>query len=469
MRTIIKTNLAGDERGSVAIVFALTAFALFSIVGLAIDMGRSTRVSAKLQGALDAAVLAGANVSTEKQTATASAVFAANFSNAAGLSADFVTLTFSQDGGGQFGGTASVTVPTTFAGIAGVDGLTISLQAKAKNTAVVETETTWDETVTTTTPGPLPCILALDPSAASAFKLISNSNLNASTCEVDVRSDDTYAMYNDSTSQATFKHVRVNGGVRHIGGGRPMIAASPNKVEVGKEGSSGLSSWVVKNNPTVNSDPFGSAISTVISSTTVGDCTAANSNKSWSGTVDPGTYCGITTFSGATFNTGTYVIKSISGGNTGQLKLTGLLKGSAGVSFFLSDNSATLVQYAAAEGSTLYAPSTGPSKGLLFFENSNRSSKWSVSIANTNKQAWKGLIYLPSANVSMKSLSEWPSLYVSMVVNTLYMDSLSTVFTPFPWTPWFKTTAISYPGTTTTTTVSHTSTSSDTKSGWLLR
>jgi Flp pilus assembly protein TadG len=50
----------GDDRGGVAIIFALLCSALFGAIALTIDMARAQNTSAKLMAALDAAALAGA-------------------------------------------------------------------------------------------------------------------------------------------------------------------------------------------------------------------------------------------------------------------------------------------------------------------------------------------------------------------------------------------------------------------------
>ena len=49
-----------DERGSIAIIFAVSLIVLTGAVGLAIDFGRAYSSRQHLQSALDAAVLAAA-------------------------------------------------------------------------------------------------------------------------------------------------------------------------------------------------------------------------------------------------------------------------------------------------------------------------------------------------------------------------------------------------------------------------
>lgn len=55
-------GLAKDDRGSVVIMFGLTIFVIFTIVGSAVDYGRAMLARARLQAAVDSSVLAAARV-----------------------------------------------------------------------------------------------------------------------------------------------------------------------------------------------------------------------------------------------------------------------------------------------------------------------------------------------------------------------------------------------------------------------
>ena len=184
--------------------------------------------------------------------------------------------------------------------------------------------------------------------------------------------------------------------------------------------------------------------------------------------VSPGTYCGATVFDGVTFSSGLYIIASGNGKNTdGGLTIKGRIDGKAGVTFFFADNKAKFLSYAAAEGSVLYAPSIGITQGVLMFEGSNRGNGYDVTISSVNKQSWKGVVYLPSVNLALKSLSEWPTLNIALSVNTLTMDSLSSVLMPYPWTPFGSTAAITSGASTVTQTVPVTTTTTSTLPGYL--
>jgi len=51
----------GEQQGATAVIFAIAIFPLIIAVGMAIDFGRMHSTRSKLQGAIDAAVLAAAS------------------------------------------------------------------------------------------------------------------------------------------------------------------------------------------------------------------------------------------------------------------------------------------------------------------------------------------------------------------------------------------------------------------------
>ena len=62
VRRLKFATLAKDDRGSVAIMFALTIFVVFTLVGGAVDLGRAMVARERLQSAVDSSVLAAARV-----------------------------------------------------------------------------------------------------------------------------------------------------------------------------------------------------------------------------------------------------------------------------------------------------------------------------------------------------------------------------------------------------------------------
>lgn len=103
------------REGNVMLIFALSALAIIGSVGVAVDIGRSQMVQAKLQNAVDAAGLAaGATLSTSDLTAVATKYINLNFAqNNLGARLGAVTATANADNS-IITVTASATVATTF-------------------------------------------------------------------------------------------------------------------------------------------------------------------------------------------------------------------------------------------------------------------------------------------------------------------------------------------------------------------
>lgn len=412
-------SLLKDEKGSTAIIFGLMALPMFFAIGMAVDQGRIIRVETGLQNALDGGALAAMRSDDDAET-VGSKYFAANFETPGTTPA---TVHFAKLEDGSVRATASVSVPALASAIMGMN--TFQLETYSVVEPPHEVTTTETQDVATNT---VPCLHVMDQSAINSFYLDSNSDLNASHCTVHVRSNRNTAMKDISSSSVKFRKIRVKG-TASVSGGLQIVASPHHVIE----------------NADVVSNPYLDAIRDVVQALSIGNCTTANTGKTWTGAVSPGTYCGTTEFKNANFGTGLYIIKSGNGSNKdGALKLSGSLNGNAGVTFFFADSKSKLVSYNASENSVLKAPASGTTRGILFFEDSNRGATWNITIASCNKQSWTGLVYLPSANVKLDSLSEWPTLNISMAVNQLTMKSLSSVFTPYAWTPFNATNPITY-------------------------
>ena len=80
-------DFRGDDRGAVAIIFALTAIMLMVVTGLAIDVGRAVHAGTKISAAIDAAVIAGVkglrlrNMTNAQVEAVTKAIFEENLKN----------------------------------------------------------------------------------------------------------------------------------------------------------------------------------------------------------------------------------------------------------------------------------------------------------------------------------------------------------------------------------------------------
>jgi Flp pilus assembly protein TadG len=132
-------RLQSDERGSIAIIFGLTSFVLFWCIGFAIDGGRAYAVNTRLVRAIDSAALAGArgmrinNLSNSETETLTREFFKVNFEAGGG---DFSQIQGTPDvkldrDKGSVELNVVAFVPTTFAGIGGLDKMTINKSSVA--------------------------------------------------------------------------------------------------------------------------------------------------------------------------------------------------------------------------------------------------------------------------------------------------------------------------------------------------
>lgn len=139
----MNVNSSRNDKGTVLVVVALFSVILLAVTGLAIDSGIGYGVKAKLNAALDAAALAGAQAvssgqsDSERRAAAVDAgqrYFAANFpagwmgATPGGIN---VTAVHEEDGYWRIGVDGTATVPTTFMRVLGRDLMTVNAEAEA--------------------------------------------------------------------------------------------------------------------------------------------------------------------------------------------------------------------------------------------------------------------------------------------------------------------------------------------------
>ena len=240
-----------DRSGNMAIIAALGAIPMILAVGFAVDYSRASSAKADLQEAVDAAVLAGARDATAAWTTVATNMF-----NASLRTKDFTlaTKSFTQDASGNYVGTASGSVKTTFSGLMAVTSLPVNATA----TAVIKAAT--DKV----------CILLLSTSATPGLLLNGGANISAPNCQVHVKSTANPAVtFNASTTLSTKKTCIAGANIIDNGGTHPNVSKSCATV----------------------SDPFAGTLPTPSSST----CTYSNVNVNGGAyTAYPGVYCGWT-------------------------------------------------------------------------------------------------------------------------------------------------------------------------------
>jgi Flp pilus assembly protein TadG len=162
------SRFVSSREGNVATLFALALIPLVGSAGAAIDYGQAARTQAKLQSAIDAAVLAGAKDGSAAWTTAAQSTFRAAY-GAAGP-----TPSFARDGT-AFTGSVNTTVPTAVLQVLGFPTIAVAASASAATTT-----TALDES----------CILALDKGAdASKSALTFNGAPNVALSGCTIRSN----------------------------------------------------------------------------------------------------------------------------------------------------------------------------------------------------------------------------------------------------------------------------------------
>lgn len=420
MRKNRKAAIVRDERGNVAVLVALLMLPMTLGIGVAVDFGRGNRAEADMQSALDGAAIAALRSTPEAAEDVGTRFFTANFKNHL-ITTPVVNFDVKEDG--KVAATARGSLEMPFGGLIGIDTFEIA----ATTTVVPERDVATTETSEVVVTGGAPCLHVMDQSDQESLLISDSTNVDATTCDVRVRSNRSTALRGKGNSGVKFRSVKVKG-------------------QYSTEGGIAVSGWPydITADADIVGNPYLDGIRDVVQALSVGSCTNANTGKTYTGTASPGTYCGTTTFDGVTLQPGVYVIKSSSGNKNGELVIKGLVSGN-GVTFYLADNKSSLKEYNATAGSSLTAPTTGTTRGILFFENSNRGAAWDLSISDETNQTWQGLVYLPSANIVMDKFTSWQKFNVSLAANTVTMSNWNNMkWESFVWYPYNKTSPILY-------------------------
>jgi Flp pilus assembly protein TadG len=373
-----------DNTGNIATIFAFSLVPLLAAVGASVDYSLASAQRSKTQAVLDSAVLAGVQESgSTLQIAKASAFFDAQITNPWGSKP---TASFSVDSSGKLIGTATGSVNAQFIKLIGISAIPVNATSTA-----VETSTS------SSTPAKKICILLVNPTNAQSLLVNSGANLTAPNCDINVDSTaGTAAMINwGSTTSLGVNKICIKGGATQNGGTKSVVSTNCAAV----------------------SNPFVNALPTV----TPGSCSFNNQTYNGSVTISPGVYCGWTNFNGSgtlTLNPGLYIIK-----NGGMTFNSGWTVTGTGVTFYLVDQNATL-QFNGNVTTTLSPPTSGTYANILMFEPDSLSSS-NLPIDGTSGSSLQGLIYLPSRNVTINSVSNVSADNVTMVFSTLIMNAMN--------------------------------------------
>ncbi|GLH80164.1 hypothetical protein SSBR45G_50730 [Bradyrhizobium sp. SSBR45G] len=363
-------------------IFAIAIIPIVVAIGAAVDFSKSGDTKAQLQKAVDAAVLAGVIQPSGQQVSTATAVFKGDFGGRFGTS---VSANFTANSDGSLTGSATATVPTSFLNVMGTTSLGIAATATAKAGAQ------------TTTPV---CILLVSTLNSQSLLVNSGAQLNAPSCEVHVLSTQSPAAMFNATLNV--KRICVKGStVTKNGGVTPPVETSCAAI----------------------SDPFAGKLPTPSTTCTVSSSVIKNGGTA---SLDPGVYCGGVTLNGTgtlTLNPGLYVIKG-----SPFIFNSGWTVNGTGVTFYFADSGGSIT-FNGNVTANLSAPTTGTYANILMYE-PNGLSTTNLPINGTSGSSYTGLIYLPSRNVTINSVSNVSSNSVTMVFNTLILNATNWTIAP---------------------------------------
>ena len=408
----------GWRSGQALIMVTLSLMFLFSVMGLAVDLGWCYYLKSRVQTAADAAATAAAvwaynNFDTCSSgcgtTYTCAGVTPPTNSLQAGclyattdgpptLSATMIENTSSSVSSGVAGNapyiwikaTASTTSPINFLYWAGFQSATISASA----TAGVSTF------------GAGGCIYVLDPTKAQALSVTGGGRLKATGCGVNVASSDSDAIDVAGNGSIDASPINVKGSY-HVGNNASMSPAT---------------SGVSTTNPLAN-----------LSTPTPGACNALTTSGTGysvsSGTVNlsPGTYCGGINISGGaiTFASGTYIILggglTISGGNITAPQVT----------FYNTGNLTYPVSSVNISGNPVInasAPISGSYEGVLFYGDPNLTYSAANSFGGTAGGTMSGAFYFKTTSLTISGNSTPSSgAYQAFIVDSLTVTGNSWI------------------------------------------
>lgn len=363
-----------DKAANFAVIIGLAALPVLGLAGVALDYSRASRVRTTLQATLDAALVFGARQPVGARIAAATNGFRAQWSAPEGVTA---TTSFAETSTTTLDGTASATVATSVSGVLGFRTIDVS----AKGTVTVASTA-------------LPCIYVLDQNASPGLLVNSGANVQAPNCEVHVASTGNPA--------ATFN-----------------AGAAINSKKLCIKGTQIIRNGGTYSNLALGCDTFPDPYASQLPTPATTACTYNNLNYSLANvSLSPGVYCGWFNFNSApnvTFAPGLYVIKG------GGWNVNGGVWSGNGVTFYFADTS--VIQFNSAVKTTLAAPTTGQWANFLFAE-APGLAKTAFILNNSNGQNFSGIVYLPTKNMTINSVSTVTAEGFSLVVNTLIFNNV---------------------------------------------
>jgi Flp pilus assembly protein TadG len=377
----------GCQKGNVAIIFGMVAIPVVLSVGIAVDYARALSARTKLQGAVDAAAMAGARLpatSNQNRMHAANQTFAVNLTNSGLPTSIQPTI---EANNAEVKVAAAYLQPAAFTGLMGLD----SIQVGAETTARSQVEN-----------GGVVCLLALNPTASDGLHLQGINKLSEENCWAWVNSTSPTALNATGTSLGKAQGFCTAGdvlGAEHFSP-PPYTGCEPME------------------------DPFAEKFAAY--DPPDGDCTSRNTNvqlKSGTFTLKPGVYCGdlvLKPQANVTFEPGIYVIKD------GYFEIQGQASAAGdGVVFFFKGSNTRLIVRGGGN-IDFKAPAMGDLAGFVLVDRlwgSNATINETV-IQGGGRVKIEGILYAPQwrVNISGNGDVNQEANYLAMIADHFYME-----------------------------------------------
>jgi hypothetical protein len=366
-----------NERGSLAVPFALATIPLLLIAGSAVDYSRAVTFKAKLQSAVDASALHALNGSEETRLATTEATIKKLSDEKPLIVGDAEEVTVTVTGG----------VKTSVLNIFGIERIPVAAKARAR---LID--------------GLPACLLALNTSEPSAISFSGSASFTGKDCVVHTNSKNEKGL--DISNNAT----PVAAGFCSVGGVSAPAGIAPSP----------------RSKCRSVRDPFAG-----LRKPNSGTCTSKNgytvgSNRTE--TLSPGTYCGGLTIRGeANLEPGVYIIEDGSLTVNAQASLSG-----KGVTFYITGSKGG---FTINGGSSidLHAPTSGTYGGVLIYQDPASKANGGGTIVNTLNggadTVINGGIYTPTQGIRINGSSGFGqnSAYMPVIADTITITGSSQV------------------------------------------
>lgn len=449
-------RLRSDTSGSV-VTFMVVVPVLIGILAIGVETGQFYRVKRQMQGAADAAALAGsidrlAGKSTAIITTTAQYEAQRNgFTN--GASGVVVTVNAPPTSGSYISTTGAVEVIVTKTQSFSLGAVINSWMGVTNSSFTMKSRSVAAQgTYSSSTTSSEGCITALTTAAEQGINITSFNN-SSSDCTIvsggtATSSNSSASVYMASFNTATLKSVWTKGS---------FYASSYNSLTLTTAAQTSQTSAIV--------DPYSDLGTPSPGSCTYTNYTPPNSNNI---TLSPGTYCGglsITSKSNVYFTPGTYYIAN------GDLYIASdnniacpTCTSGAGTTFVITQttgNNSDIggVKMTSDNNVTLNAPNSGTYAGILFYQDRRvavgtmTSSSKIFTMSSLNSATLSGAVYIPNNRIDLSSINNfggsssngctvWIGRYIKFTsYNNTYIAGCST----------YGTTPVGITKTTTTT------------------